>query len=136
MRKKGIIFYVFIYVVFSCKNQDKSNSESILKPIENILLGQNLDTVKLKEIDIQTDKLEVYGKYKFNDSIATETLLYIKSSNLDSTYNLIRDFYNGSLNDSLSNRTFNSWQSDSIEYLLFKKSDSTIFANIYLKTYN
>lgn len=134
------LFISFLLLIFiSCSSPESPKQHLVFfESIKPILEGKTIGT-RDQSIEIKPtmeSSFYYYGKNVLSKGKVQEVILYIKSQHIEDDYKEIRNWYNALLNDSLQDTRFNSWQTDSLDYLLFKKSDSSIFVNIFLKKHH
>lgn len=130
------LFIITIPLLIFCSEAPSDNKKSdanFISEISPFLSGETIGTKQPKEFKAaDTNSINFEGKNILSHGKVKEVLFYLHSTKVNKDFELLTNWYNELLNDSLNNHSYNSWRSDSIEYLLFKQSDSTIFANIYL----
>lgn len=135
-------FSVFcILLLFACSSPQESKTVvapiiSDFEEIKPILLGTILKQKNLeKTITTKTKKYTSITQFVGNGDSFSEINVIFKPNYTDSCFANLTDFYNTAFNNTKTDKIFNSWSTDSLEILLFKQTDSTILANIFIKTY-
>ena len=126
--KLGLLYFIFIAITISCGKRNNSISISTIVPL---LSGEVLgDTIKNRELEIKEDNLSTTIYFLEQNNKIEEIDLFI-SSKFDSSFSKILEFYNSKFNTTYQDTTFNTWQTDSSEFILYKNSDSSILVNIF-----
>ena len=132
---KKITFFVLL-LSMSCSVITPSTEEEFnLKEIEKELSGINLnDTLFLNQSVIQGKEFSSTVFYKGEDKLINEIDIHIQSQ-YDSLFPFLTNYYNKRFNSLKKDSIFNTWQTDSSEFILYKNSDSSILVNIFKRTY-
>ena len=85
-----------------------------------------------KQIILENSKTKIF--YKTSNNKINEIDIHINSKQ-DSTFPILVNYYNQKFNSSKNDSTFNTWHTDSSEFILYKNSDSSILVNIFKRTY-
>lgn len=128
-----------MFLIISCEG-NKTTGDVILSynfnEIETILNGETLkNNQPSKTYQYSTEDFLCSVNYVGNNKKSNEANIIFSKTNTDSCYNALTNFYNNLFNSNRRDSVFNSWSSDSVEVLLYKQTDSTIFANIFIKSY-
>ncbi len=132
---KKITFFVLL-LSMSCSVITPSTEEEFnLKEIEKELSGINLnDTLFFNQSVIQGKEFSSTVFYKGEDKLINEIDIHIQSQ-YDSLFPFLTNYYNKRFNSLKKDSIFNTWQTDSSEFILYKNSDSSILVNIFKRTY-
>lgn len=128
---KKITFFVLL-LSMSCSVITPSTEEEFnLKEIEKELSGINLnDTLFFNQSVIQGKEFSSTVFYKGEDKLINEIDIHIQSQ-YDSLFPFLTNYYNKRFNSLKKDSIFNTWQTDSSEFILYKNSDSSILVNIF-----
>lgn len=129
------IFIISITLIFSCEEVIPLGKESLdFSEIEKELVGATLKkNTEYVNKSYQNQDIDVTLFTHQNENKPTELDIHFKNLK-SSTYSELRDFYNTTFNTQLSDTIFNTWQTDSTEFILYKNSDSSILVNILKRT--
>ncbi|MGB1040366.1 MAG: hypothetical protein ACPGVD_05800 [Flavobacteriales bacterium] len=126
--KIRLLYIIFIAITISCGERNNSISLSTIVPL---LSGEVLgDTMKNRELEIKEDNLSTTIYFLEQNNKIEEIDLFI-SSKFDSSYLKILEYYNSKFNTTYQDTIFNTWETDSTEFILYKNSDSSILVNIF-----
>ncbi len=127
-----LLAYFIPVLLFSCGEIiSKKNNQIDLSPIENELSGSALgEPIKYINKSHQSENLDVVIFSKNNKNKVAELDIHFKNLT-KTTYSQLRELYNSNFNTSYTDTVFNTWQTDSTEFILYKNSDSSILVNIY-----
>lgn len=136
---KFFFYFLSIFLIISCSGNDKNDVVHHNYNFEEIKTVLNGETLKSNH----TSKTYQYSNKDFlcsvnyvgNGEKSNEANVIFSKTNTDSCYNALTVFYNKLFNSNRKDRIFNSWSTDSVEVLLYKQTDSTIFTNIFIKSY-
>lgn len=126
---KQLSIIILIVGIIGCKSFI-SKPEINWNQFEEVLLGHSMNQ-NFTEIEHKCSQTyltsKAFGKTKSNSIVELDLYLYPM---LDSGYYQLMQFYNNKFNTKLSDTIFNTWQTDSTEFILYKNSDSSILVNI------
>ncbi|MFQ3336739.1 MAG: hypothetical protein ACI8RY_000647 [Urechidicola sp.] len=132
MRK--LSFFVLILLIACTSNPIVDNNYSFQK-IEKELSGKSIDgTLVSKQKLIAGKKSNTAIFYKSNNNLINEIDIHINSKQ-DSAFPILVNYYNQKFNSNKNDSIFNTWHTDSSEFILYKNSDSSILVNIFKRTY-
>ena len=132
MRK--LSFFVLILLIACTPNPIVDNNYSFQK-IEKELSGKRIDgTLVSKQKLIAGKKSNTAIFYKSNNNLINEIDIHINSKQ-DSAFPILFNYYNQKFNSNKNDSIFNTWHTDSSEFILYKNSDSSILVNIFKRTY-
>ena len=132
MRK--LSFFVLILLIACTSNPIVDNNYSFQK-IEKELSGKRIDgTLVSKQKLIAGKKSNTAIFYKSNNNLINEIDIHINSKQ-DSAFSILVNYYNQKFNSNKNDSIFNTWHTDSSEFILYKNSDSSILVNIFKRTY-
>lgn len=128
-----MVYYFYIVcclALISC-GQDISSkvidSDNSLDDISGYLIANSKN---LNDTVLVADRFELEVKqYKKG------LYLSFKTKKVNQLLNELNQFYNQRFNQINEIARFNTWNMNQKEYFLYKQSDSTIFVNVYRKTY-
>lgn len=125
-----------IFLFFGCQSLPKHDYPTMdLSPISVELKGNtlgNLVTTRLKRIN--QPHFESLLFYKTQKEKTTEIDIYLFPNNLPG-YDQLLEFYNTQFKTAKTDTIFNTWETDSTEFILFRNSDSSILVNINQRTH-
>jgi hypothetical protein len=132
MRK--LSFFVLILLIACTSNPIVDNNYSFQK-IEKELSGKSINgTLVSKQNLIAGKKSNTAIFYKSNNNLINEIDIHINSKQ-DSAFPILVNYYNQKFNSNKNDSIFNTWHTDSSEFILYKNSDSSILVNIFKRTY-
>lgn len=128
---KQVIFFIVVFIGISCNNFQSPAIQKIeLESMKNILLGKDMG-LSVQEIENSCAQeflsAKAFGKKKKNQTVELDLYLYPK---IDSSYQQLVQFYNLHFSANNTDSIFNSWRSETCEFILYKNSDSSILVNI------
>jgi hypothetical protein len=127
MQKKHFFYLLFLLLFVSCKSE-QTNSLLNLNKLRPFLSKKKSTDSKVKNIKT------IFFEASISHNKKNETDIWINSKNTE-IYDSILDFYNLKFNSSFSDTIFNSWTTDSLDFVLFQKSDSVILISIFEREY-
>ncbi|MEN8928421.1 MAG: hypothetical protein ABF242_01295 [Flavobacteriales bacterium] len=127
--------FLVLILVFSCVETPLLEAENIIQNIEEELVGSSLnDTLKINQRAVIEKKITSKIYYKSRNKLIDEIDIHLHS-NEENLYSTLVDLYNQEFNSTKKDSIFNSWRTDSSEFMLYKNSDSSILVNIFKRTY-
>lgn len=115
--------------------QSSSNKNYNFNVIENELDGSIInDSIDFNKRQFITEESKTVIFYNTSNKKVKEIDIYINTK-LDSTFPILLNYYNQKFNTTKNDSIYNSWLTDSSEFNLYKKSDSSILVNIFKRTY-
>ena len=128
-----LVSIILLFGIIGCINS-KPNPKINWNKLESVLTGNAIDkqVYEIEKICSQTYlSSKAFDKRKSKSSKELDLYLYPK---VDSGYYQLLQFYNNKFNTTHSDTVFNTWQTDSTEFILYKNSDSSILVNILKRT--
>lgn len=120
-----------ILFLFSSACNNNSNNSLLIQSITNELSGDVIgDTIITQFKNIEQKRLSASIYYQGKSKLIDELDIHL-STKYDSSYQKILNYYNLKFDTELKDTLFNTWQTDSTEFILFKNSDSSILVNIF-----
>ena len=130
---KNLSFFILI-ILISC-TEPSYNSNFNLNGLEMELAGVLInDTLISSQKQIIKDSSSTTIFYKTSNNKINEIDIHINSKQ-DSTFPILVNYYNQKFNSNKNDSVFNTWHTDSSEFILYKNSDSSILVNIFKRTY-
>lgn len=124
-------FYIVCCLALISCGQDISSkvieSDNSLGDVTQYLLA---DSKNLNDTVLLANRFELEVK-QYNKGF----YLSFKTKKVNQLLNELNQFYNQRFNQINKVSRFNTWNMNQKEYFLYKQSDSTIFVNVYRKTY-
>ncbi|MDB4088933.1 hypothetical protein N9544_04835 [Flavobacteriales bacterium] len=130
------ILYIFIVItIFSCTKTSNNPIDSNWGELEMELTGTLInDTLIFNQKEITHSNFSSIIYYKEDNKLINEIDIHINTK-LDSIYPNLVNYYNNIFNSNKKDSIFNTWRTDSSEFILYKNSDSSILVNIFKRTY-
>jgi hypothetical protein len=123
-----------VITLIACTNPSYDNNFN-LDGLEIELAGTLInDTLISSQKQITKDNSKIKIFYKTSNNKINEVDIHINSIQ-DSTFPILVNYYNQKFNSNKNDSIFNSWYTDSSEFILYKNSDSSILVNIFKRTY-
>ena len=128
------LYFFLAVILIACKNPSNNNNFN-LDGIEKELAGSLInDSLILSKKKIIKDDSSTTIFYKTRNNKINGIDIHINSKQ-DSTFPILLHYYNKKFNSNKNDSIFNTWQTDSSEFILYKNSDSSILVNIFKRTY-
>lgn len=127
-----LVFIISITIFFSCKGITPQGEKPLdFSEITLELEGTTLNKpVKYLNKNYKNEDIDVTIFVHQNKNKLTELDIHFR--NIEKPiYSELRDYYNTTFDTSHSDTIFNTWQTDSTEFILYKNSDSSILVNIF-----
>lgn len=122
--------YIVCLALISCLQDDSSKvieNNNSLNDVGQYLIA---DSKNLNDTVLVTERFELEVK-QYNKGF----YLSFRTKKVNQLLNDLNQFYNQRFNQINEIARFNTWDKNQKEYFLYKQSDSTIFVNVYRKTY-
>lgn len=128
------LYYLILVLLFACTSSSSNknyNINEIELELTGVLINDTLASNQ-KQIDKENSKTKIF--YKSINKRINEIDIHIHSKQ-DSTFPILVNYYNQKFNTTKKDTIFNTWHTDSSEFILYKNSDSSILVNIFKRTY-
>ena len=129
-------YYLILISLFACNSSSSSSNKNFNISEIELELGGTLinDTITNTQRQIYKENSETKIFYKSSNKKIKEIDIHIHSKQ-DSTFPILVNYYNQKFNTAKKDTAFNTWFTDSSEFILYKNSDSSILVNIFKRTY-
>lgn len=121
---------IVIFILFACSPSSTKKEKPKVVYLEELAPFLLADTNMEKNYVFTQNNIKVEVKNNSQNSY-----ICLKTTHPELIFNHLQTFYNTQFSKTDTNTVFNVWNNNEQEYMLYKQSDSTIFVNIYRKTY-
>jgi len=124
--------YILLAILFfSCGEIVEQRQLNTLEPFEEVLSGKLIGgKIQSHNKRINSDFYDVTIYTQNSQSELIELDIHFTNTS-NKTYSELRNYYNSKFQTSQTDSVFNTWKSNSKEFILYKNSDSSILVNIY-----
>ena len=126
---RQLLVLISIIFLFSCSEisfEENFNLSPIEKELSGETIGKQSEYLK-KNIVTPTIEIDIFANQDNNKVIELD--IYLKKTKRKG-FIAIQNFYNTKFSTLQKDTVFNTWQTDSTEFILYKNSDSSILVNI------